>query len=115
VQNTNNGGIDAFVTKFNSSGSGLVYSTYLGGGASDTANAIALDSADNAYITGYTASSNYPTANALRPTNGGGNDVFVSKITNLNGYSISGRVADDSGTGRSGVTVSITGTQKPPP
>jgi Big-like domain-containing protein/carboxypeptidase family protein/beta-propeller repeat-containing protein/IPT/TIG domain-containing protein len=111
VQNTNNGGMDAFVTKFNNTGSGLVYSTYLGGSATDTANAIALDSADNAYIAGYTASSNYPTANALRPANGGGNDVFVSKITNLNGYSISGRVADDSGIGRSGVTVSITGTQ----
>jgi hypothetical protein len=111
IQNTNNGSYDAFVTKFNSSPTGLAYSTYLGGAADDLANSIALDSSDNAYVAGYTGSSNYPTANAILPVNGGGDDAFVSKISNLDGYGISGRVADDTGTGRSGVTVSVTGTQ----
>jgi hypothetical protein len=51
----------AFVTELNSNGTALVYSTYLGGSFSDVAYAIALDSSNNAYLTGYTHSSNFPT------------------------------------------------------
>jgi hypothetical protein len=51
----------AFVTEMNSTGTALVYSTYLGGSFSDVGYAIALDSSDNAYLTGYTHSSNFPT------------------------------------------------------
>ncbi len=58
---------DVFVTKFNSQGSALVYSTYLGGTGFDTARGIALDSANNAYVTGFTESSDFPlVAGALR-------------------------------------------------
>ncbi|HEX8558398.1 MAG TPA: SBBP repeat-containing protein, partial [Pyrinomonadaceae bacterium] len=58
----------------------LVYSTYLGGSASDQANGVALDSAGNVYIAGFTASTDFPTANALQAANGGFQDAFVTKI-----------------------------------
>jgi len=72
---------DAFVTKFNPSGSGLVYSTYLGGSLWDEGSGIAVDSAGNAYVTGATGSADFPTMNPLQPTFGGGyDDAFVSKL-----------------------------------
>jgi hypothetical protein len=52
---------DLFVTELNSTGSALVYSTYLGGSSTDLGYAIALDPSNNAYVTGYTASSDFPT------------------------------------------------------
>jgi hypothetical protein len=56
------GGSDAFITKINTAGSALVYSTFLGGTGDDGCNSIALDSAGNAFITGQAAgSSNFPT------------------------------------------------------
>jgi len=69
---------DAFVTKINPSGSALVYSTFLGGSNPDAATAIAVDAAGNAYVTGTTLSSNFPTKNSLQPYNG--QDAFVTKI-----------------------------------
>ncbi len=58
---------DAFVTKFNSQGSALIYSTYLGGVQSDVGRSIAIDSANNAYVTGTTDSGNFPlTLGAVR-------------------------------------------------
>jgi hypothetical protein len=72
---------NAFVSKINPSGSGLVYSTYLGGSVEEGGIGIAVDSLDNAYITGFTLSTDFPTINALQPTFGGGfSDGFVSKI-----------------------------------
>jgi hypothetical protein len=60
---------------------GLVYSTYLGGSADDNGFGIATDAAGNAYVTGFTASSNFPTASAFDTTyNGGASDVFVTKL-----------------------------------
>jgi hypothetical protein len=73
---------DVFVAKINPSGSALVYSTYLGGGRFDGGNGIAVDSAGNAYVTGTTDSSDFPTKNALQPTYSGGPfDAFVAKIS----------------------------------
>jgi len=71
---------DVFVTKFNPAGSALVYSTYLGGSAADYGQGITVDSAGNAYVTGFTASTNFPTANALQGTSGGNADAFVTKL-----------------------------------
>jgi hypothetical protein len=72
---------DAFVSKLNAAGSALVYSTYLGGNGGDFANAIAVDASRNAYVTGSTQSSNFPTTpGAFQTTFGGNLDVFVSKL-----------------------------------
>src|SRR5262249_36744292 len=60
---------DILIAKLNSSGTDLVYSTFLGGNGYDYAYAVALDPAGNLYITGATSSTNFPvTANALRST-----------------------------------------------
>ncbi len=82
-QTTYSGGYDdAFVTKLNASGNALVYSTYLGGNKGDRATGIAIDSNGNAYITGDTYSSNFPTTSGAFQTtySGGSNDAFVSKL-----------------------------------
>jgi len=52
-QAANAGGQDAFVTKLNASGSGLVYSTYLGGAGTDAAWGVAMDGSGNAYVSGF--------------------------------------------------------------
>jgi hypothetical protein len=75
------GARDAFVTKLNSSGKGLVYSTFLGGKGWDTGESIALDSSRNVYVTGNTASTDFPTSvGAYNRTFGGLYDVFVTKL-----------------------------------
>ncbi|HEY6293081.1 MAG TPA: choice-of-anchor D domain-containing protein [Terriglobia bacterium] len=76
------GQCDAFVTKLNPTGSALVYSTYLGGSAGDSAAAVALDSSGDAYVTGTTNSTNFPTtAGAFQTVYGGGDtDAFISEL-----------------------------------
>jgi hypothetical protein len=71
---------DAFVTEFNPAGSALVYSTYLGGNGDDNGVAIVVDSNKNAYITGQTGSTNFPTASPTQSANNGQNDAFVTEI-----------------------------------
>jgi hypothetical protein len=76
---------DAFITKLNPAGSALVYSTYLGGSGFDTGISIAVDGTNNAYVTGQTGSSNFPTAGPTQSALNGGNgttspDAFVSEI-----------------------------------
>jgi hypothetical protein len=59
----------------------LIYSTYLGGTGSDIGVAIAVDKTGNAYVTGWTTSTDFPTVDPLQPAFAGGfSDVFVSKI-----------------------------------
>jgi hypothetical protein len=78
IQSTNHGGMDSFVTELNPSGSGLLFSTYLGGSSDDWSESIALDTANNVYVGGWTTSSNFPTtAGAYDTTSGSG---FVYKI-----------------------------------
>ena len=74
------GSQNAFVTKLNAAGSALVYSTYLGGNSSDTGSGIALDSANNAYVAGFSYSSNFPTMNPFQSTLKGFPNAFVSKL-----------------------------------
>ena len=72
---------DAFVTKLNSDGSDLLFSTYLGGDFDDLGNDIAVDSSANAYITGTTQSNDFPTEDAFQPRIGGSlRDAFVTKV-----------------------------------
>lgn len=54
-------GYGGFVTKINSSGTALIYSTYLGGTANSTLKGIAVDPSGNAYVTGYTSALDFPT------------------------------------------------------
>jgi hypothetical protein len=77
-----NGGVvqDAFVSKLNPSGTGLVYSTYLGGSSYDYGNGIAVDTAGNAYVAGSTKSTNFPLQSSLKPNLSGSQDAFVSRI-----------------------------------
>jgi Beta-propeller repeat/FG-GAP-like repeat/Viral BACON domain/Putative binding domain, N-terminal/FG-GAP repeat len=72
---------DAFLSKISSDGSGLVYSTYLGGTALDQGNDIAVDSDGNAYVVGRTYSDNFPTAFPLQGANAGYSSGFASKIS----------------------------------
>ncbi len=79
---TNNGLGDAFVTKFDPSGSDLIYSTFVGGSNYDCWNcALAVDGEGAAYITGYTKSSDFPaTPGAFDTTYNGGWDGYAAKL-----------------------------------
>jgi uncharacterized repeat protein (TIGR01451 family) len=76
-----NGGINAFVTKVDATGSVLLYSTYLGGSRIDQGHGIAIDAAGNAYITGETESPDFPTTpGAVQSESNGSFDAFVTKV-----------------------------------
>jgi len=68
--NQRSGSNDVFVTKLAPGGAGMVYSTYLGGTNFDVGQGIAADNAGNAFITGYTSSTNFPVTAALAPFTG---------------------------------------------
>jgi len=74
---------DAFITKLNAAGTAIVYSTYLGGSNDDRGFGIAVDGAENVYVTGGTDSSNFPgtASSPIQPTFGGGfSNAFVTKV-----------------------------------
>lgn len=78
---TFNGECDAFIAKVNSSGSDLLYSTYIGGTGSDYPIALAIDNQDNIYFTGTTDLSDFPiTDNAYSHTLRGSYDIFLTKL-----------------------------------
>lgn len=73
---------DVFVSKFDTALSGtasLLYSTYLGGGSADQGTGIALNGADQVYLTGFTSSANFPLANAIDNTLAG-TDAFITHL-----------------------------------
>jgi hypothetical protein len=75
------GQYDAFVTELAADGKSLVYSTYLGGSGGDYGQGIAVDSAGHAYVTGFTASSDFPTTpGAFQTSSGHTWDAFVTKL-----------------------------------
>src|SRR5207302_10589532 len=79
-QSTTGGNGDAFVATLNAAGTALVYSTYLGGSGGDLGNGIAMDASGNAYVTGQTLSTNFPTTQgAIQITLHGSSDAFVEK------------------------------------
>jgi hypothetical protein len=107
------GGADVFVTKFSPIGA-LVYSTYFGGSNGEIANAIAVDSAANAYITGSTGSTDFPIVNAFQPVIPGSVTAFVAKLNTAGsaivystylGGSCSSQCATFDGDGGRGVAV----------
>jgi hypothetical protein len=76
------GPYDAFVAKLEPAGGALVYSTYVGGSNADAVAAVTVDASENAYVTGFTNSRNFPiTAEAFQPMFRGDRDVFVAKIS----------------------------------
>jgi len=101
------GGWDAIVSKLNPAGSGLTYSTFLGGSQGDTGRGIALDAANNVYVTGFTTSSEFPTtANAFQTDYAGGYDAFVSKLGN---FAIKGRTVDVTGVAVPNAMIALSG------
>jgi hypothetical protein len=81
VQTTNHGQGDAFVAKLTPAGA-LTYFTFLGGTQADSGAGIAVDTNGNAYVTGSTVSTDFPTTSLVfQNTYGGGNaDAFVAKL-----------------------------------
>jgi hypothetical protein len=121
------GSSDAFVAKVNPTGSALVYATYLGGAGVNQGLAVAVDGNNNAYVTGTTNSTTFPTASPTQATFGGGDtDAFVSELnasgsalvfsTYLGGSGdedanqVFGAIAVDS----AGANIYVTGNTEPP-
>lgn len=112
---TLNGGTDVFVSKFSATASNtetptVIFSTYLGGSADDEGRGIAADSGGNAYVTGVTESSNFPTASPFQPSRRGPSDAFVTKL-NASGSALAystylGSTSADAGNG-----ISVSSTQ----
>ncbi len=106
VQTVKGFDVDGFVSRLSSSGSWLVYSTFLGGnGDYDAPYGAAMDTAGDAYISGITNSTNYPTANPVQAHSGGANDGFLSELGpsgNLFVLDLPGRLVRRLGLGRGG-------------
>jgi hypothetical protein len=101
-QGTKSGGSDVFITKLSSSGNTLSYSTYLGGSSGDYGQGIAVDGSGNAYVTGYTDSTNFPTKNPYQGNLSGPYDAFITKLSSSGSAFYStylGGSDDDSGNG----------------
>lgn len=80
-RDVNTGMRDAFVAKLHPSGNFFLYSTYIGGTLNDEASSISIDATRNAYITGTTFSTNFPSlANAQQRFYGGNGDAFIVKL-----------------------------------
>jgi hypothetical protein len=102
----------AFVTKINPSGTGVIYSTHLGGsGSYENGAAIAADSAGNAYVTGSTSSPDFPLVSPLDGTLGGGEDAFVTKINPAGTALVYSTFLGGSGSydGGTGIAVDVSG------
>ena len=110
LQSANGGSTTAFVTKINAAGSALVYSTYLGGSGGDSGSGIAVDIGGNAYVTGYTDSTDFPTKNPLQSSNGGSDDAFVAEINAAGSALVYSTYLGGSGSdGGSGIAVDSAG------
>lgn len=71
---------EGFVARFNAAGTGLLFSTFLGGTRIDRAQGVALDGAGNIFVAGDTSATDFPVANPLQATNGGASDAFVTVL-----------------------------------
>ncbi len=81
LQPANAGFTDVFVTKLRADGSALIFSTYLGGGESEVATSVALDSAANVYITGTSGSLDFPVVDAIQPNASNIVDAILAKMS----------------------------------
>ena len=74
------GGLDVFIAKLNAQGDQLLYATKLGGDTTDRAFGVEVDGVGQAYLTGFTNSTNFPTANPFQAATGGSADAFIAKL-----------------------------------
>ncbi|MEO7142313.1 MAG: SBBP repeat-containing protein [Bryobacteraceae bacterium] len=79
-QTSNHGSYDAFVAKLNTGGNSLAYATYLGGAGADQVTGMAVDAQGNAYVSGFTISSNFPTMAPVQANDAGGFDAFIAEV-----------------------------------
>ena len=79
-QTTANATSNAFVAKLNSSGSALLWSTFLGGSDFSEVDGIAVDSSDNVYVAGDTTATDFPLRNPIQSRNAGGSDAFIAEL-----------------------------------
>lgn len=80
-QPTNRGNIDAFLSKLNATGTGLLFSTFLGASQLDIGYGVEVDPNDNVFVVGVTSSNTFPTtANALQKELQGPSDMFIMKF-----------------------------------
>ncbi|HEX4950118.1 MAG TPA: SBBP repeat-containing protein [Blastocatellia bacterium] len=110
---------DAFVVKLSPDGTQLIYATYLGGTETEQTAGIAVDDVGNAYVTGKTESTNFPTTmNAYERTVSGSFDAFVTKLSSTGTLAYStylGSSAEDEGNAiaTDGVNAYVTGAVAP--
>lgn len=106
-QGTKSTGYDAFVTKLNPAGTAPVFSTFLGGSGVDSGYSIAVDAADAIYVSGQTASSNFPTQAALQGSLAGVNDIFVTKFPSSGGTPVFSTYLGGTGAGSENAKLAI--------
>ncbi len=80
IQGANAGGFDGVVARINASGTGLAFSTYLGGTLDDFLLSLAIDEAGNIYVAGQTYSTDFPTMAPIQAANAGLSDGLVAKL-----------------------------------
>jgi hypothetical protein len=100
---------DAFVVKLDPSGTRVIYSTYIGGNGQDNGSAIAVDATGNAYVTGYTGSTNFPVINAMQPAKNGEFNAFVTKLSPTGGLLYSTHLGGSLGDYGSSIAVDAAG------
>ncbi len=107
VQGSLNGYEDVFVSKLNPTGTGLIYSTYIGGNSWDQGTAIAVDPQGRAYVAGTTSSSDFPLVQAAQSSGG---QIFVLALnSDGNALAYSTRLGGTGYDSVSGIAVDSTG------
>jgi hypothetical protein len=111
AQSAYKGSGDAFVAKLNTTGTAFLYSTYLGGSNSDQASAVAIDASGEAWVTGNTSSSDFPTLNAAQSSLAGTSDAFITRLQSTGALEFSTYLGDAGGTTQgTGIAVNSTAT-----
>jgi hypothetical protein len=80
IQSNFGGVIDAYISKISADGSSLLFSSYIGGSQEDQGFNLNSDSSGGIYLSGFTSSHDFPTANAIQLDNAGGFDAFVVRL-----------------------------------
>lgn len=109
VRPTLSGAPDAFVTKLNPTGTAALYFTYLGGGSTESADGIAVDSLGNAYVTGQTFSADFPVAGAYQSSLRGNSDIYVTKLNTSGAIAYSTYFGGNNNEGSGGIAVDSAG------